>query len=391
MKIGILTLHSQINYGGLLQAYALQTLLAKKGFNVEFVDYWFSRNNVALTGGIIDQDFGSIKRIVRFFKNLIQNGYVYSEIVRRKRTQSFLRHYLHCSQQTYKTYLELSKLTGYDAVIVGSDQVWNYQWFGVPNPFLLGAVKEDQKRVSYAASFGFKNLPDDRVTEYRQALNKFSFLSVREQEGQHIIARLIHKQSEWVLDPTLLLSAAEWNELCDREEAEKDAYIVCYWLGDLRLIIKLLMSLLKHKNMRAELFIDTAVLNKSFGSVRSVVAHLFLKFHTRISCRFDAGPLEFVNAVSCCKGVVSDSFHMLMFACIFRKPFKIIVNSSKSRQGMSARLLNFVNKYDLNSGVALDPPRESLELFKPDYDAVWDKLAIDVRSSVAYLLKSIEN
>ena len=51
MKIGILTFHSQLNYGGVLQCWALQTALEKMGHEVVIIDRWLTPDNWHLERG----------------------------------------------------------------------------------------------------------------------------------------------------------------------------------------------------------------------------------------------------------------------------------------------------------------------------------------------------
>lgn len=383
MKIGILTLHSQINYGGVLQAYALQKFLSDRGLGAETIDYWFSADNNALTGGVTDQGGFSLHMLIRLLRNFFLNGIVISDIFRRKRTRDFLETHLRKSSQVYKSIQDLQKISGYDLIIVGSDQVWNYKWFGVPNPFLLSFLEDSIPRVSYAASFGFRELPPERLMEYKQGLSRFSRISVRERQSIDLVSQIAGKDPEWSVDPSLLLTREDWSEMVAGKEPTP--FLMCYWLGDLDRILKLLLELAKNKKMKVALYGDNKILRNAYGPLVSLLARFVLMIHPRIKCCFSSGPLEFLNSVAKCSGVVTDSFHMMMFACIFGKPFKVFVNSADHRKKMSARLIDFAKQCGLEEGVELEIPTSEITLQDFDFVEIWEEVDAFKKSSVEYL------
>jgi len=366
MKIGILTVHNQINYGGVLQAYALQKYLRDQNYDAELINYWCSRDNSYLDGGIIGKKI-SFKVLVRLAIKFLKNGFIYADLKRRKRTIEFLRQHCRIGEKVYRDAEELKSLAGYDCVIVGSDQIWNPKWHGVPNPFLLDFLPDDMKRISYAASFGVRDIDDDRQDEYANALKKFSSLSVREQEGVEIIKRLTGLDAEWVLDPTLLLAKDDWEELAAQGDNHAKGYVFCYWLGDLRKILRLLCLLAHERKVKIQLFADPHILESSYGKIKSIIARLVLVCMPQIRCRFDAGPLEFVQGICFADAVVSDSFHALMFACVYRKPVKIYLHSAEGRSKMSGRLKDFIRIFEIEGSIEAEVPTNCIDIYLPDY------------------------
>ena len=113
-----------------------------------------------------------------------------------------------------------------EKIIVGSDQVWNYNCSGNDTTFLLDWC-ETSKKYSYAASFGVAELPEQQVPFFKEQLSKFRYISVREKTGQDICEKQLGLSAEVVLDPTLLLTKDEWaNRFCIQAKDKK--YILVY-------------------------------------------------------------------------------------------------------------------------------------------------------------------
>ncbi len=387
--IGILTLLNQVNYGGVLQAYALQRVLRNKGYAAEVVDYWLSPRNALLNGYFFDSTRSWLRRLTRATGYVFSRGpyYVWADIRRRRQTIRFIREHVARSATAYQTASALSALKGYDCLVVGSDQVWNYEWHGRPNPFLLGQMEASTKRVSYAASFGFQELPGEFLKEYQEGLNRFSALSVRETEGVDLVRKWTGREAQWVLDPTLLLPEGEWRLLIG-ERSKTERYVFCYWLGDLRTCVEMVAKLSKQRREHVLLYVTLQQLygRRTFGDG---LLRLRLFFMPRIHVRCAAGPKEFIADLAHASAVVSDSFHSLMFSCIFRKPVKIFISSSPKRAAMGARMRDFATRYTIGDAVEQAVPDQAFEFSSPDYAAVWREIEKDRSRSLSFLEQSL--
>jgi coenzyme F420-reducing hydrogenase beta subunit len=388
-RVGILTLLNQLNYGGVLQAFALQRALLSRGVDTELVDYWLAPRNEQLWGYYLDPSRPLFKRVLRAARHALKRGayYIWADIARRRKTVRFLRERVRLSPRPYRSADELRGLARYATLIVGSDQVWNYQWHGRPNPFLLTQAGAAVRRVSYAASFGFGELPPEHLAEYREALGKFDSLSVREHEGVGLVRAWTGREAQWVLDPTLLLPEAEWRALLG-DPPPGGPYVFCYWLGDLRACLKMLRALPRPGGEKVRLHIP---LQQLYGRRKPADWLLRLQLlalpFVRLCCA--AGPLEYVSGIAHAQGVVSDSFHALMFACQFRKPVKIFVNTAAQRARMSARMTDFAERYQLCGAVEAEVPEHAFALARPDYEAVWRALDADRARSLSFLERAL--
>ena len=191
MKIGILTLPLHTNYGGILQAYALQTVLERMGHEVEIIT--FPRVQAKLLTSNKFKVY--IKRFIkRFF--LRKNIYVFQEkeINRKfpivsKNTQAFIDKYIKVRKYSRPSDIQEKD---FDSIVVGSDQIWraiylNKYAFGIRNAYLDFAKNWNITRISYAASFGTsfweysKEETEDckRLIQIFDSLQRLSYLSKR--------------------------------------------------------------------------------------------------------------------------------------------------------------------------------------------------------------------
>ena len=123
MKIGILTFHSQLNYGGVLQCWALQTALEKLGHKVVVVDRWLSDDNSMLEQGY--NKFG-FKQWIKFAIRASLGLGDINQWLRVRRTKRFLAQYIKRTQYHFVDWSAAPKDLGVDMLVVGSDQVWHF-------------------------------------------------------------------------------------------------------------------------------------------------------------------------------------------------------------------------------------------------------------------------
>lgn len=352
MKIGILTFHSQLNYGGVLQCWALQTALEKMGHEVVVIDRWLTPDNWLLDRGT---NKWNVRQWVKFWvRSLLGLGDL-SAWRRIRRTKKFIDQCLNLTPYHFVEWGDAPKDLGVDLLVVGSDQVWHCGDFGDPRVYLLEDAPSIQA-IAYAASFGMTEIPPyifgntrevDAVPIYERGLHRFKAVSCREAEGVRLCGEFDVK-AEHVVDPTLLLEAPDWTPKIGHPQTNGvGKRLVCYFLSeDLSHALPILKKFAIKSGWTVEVLIDYGkreclpfpsapakmriwsreILEKHFGLVRITTA---------------AGPIEFVKALSCCNAVVSDSFHALMFATVFEKNVRILRPQTKFRQKMFARIEEF--------------------------------------------------
>jgi len=320
MKIGILTFHRALNYGALLQAYALQENLIKNGADTHIIDYRCLVIENAYTFPTLLQ-CRSLKSFAKYF---LQGKY---ELKRRNKFDSFREKQLHMSEESYNSSNISVSADIYDRFVSGSDQVWNCFAHNFDKNYFLNFCKDEQK-YSYAASIGISELPKEFFDDYKALLSKFQVCSVRENQGLSILNSLDIENKRMDLDPTFLLSKDEWlSRLNVRQSNEK--YIFAYYFE--------LTPTLKR-------FIEE--LTKKTGlEVRFVGCPLKKPFTCKCKALKTADPIDFVSAMANAAYVVTNSFHGTAFSINFNKMF--FVELLKTDNKVNSRLTNILEATSL--------------------------------------------
>lgn len=328
-RVGIITMHKVLNYGSALQAYALQSVVEKMGFRCEIIDYLYP-NAYHLS---LRPHFPVWKRMVLW---IIQLLYGFPERRRERKFWSFYRDFFHLSAKQYRSREEIAECPPrYDIYLTGSDQVWNPKYIGRDMTFMLSFVQVDAPKVSYSSSFATDSVPREYVDLYRECLKSYSSISVREQGGVEIVRGLTGQDAEVVLDPTMLLSAEEYDSMAERSSIQIDEpYILAYILGYSFNPYPYVEELIRH--VRKKTGYKVYLLNVSN------VKMLFEKDTRRLQ---DVGPAEFAYLFRHAAFVITTSFHGTAFSINFQKPFYSLL-SRGNRDDRLASLLSLCGLSD---------------------------------------------
>ena len=391
MRIGILTFHSQINYGAILQAYALQEVLSSLGHDVMIIDRWMGEGNSALKGISANR---SIKVWVKFLIRAILGFGDALTYIRHRRTFKKLPHILKLTPYHFFNWQDAPNDLGVDLIIVGSDQVWKPELQGSQLPYLLFGAP-NIPAIAYAASFGLHSLPSEFKDRYETGLKRFKAISVREQEGIHIVNSLGHSATH-VLDPTLLADISIWQRLMSSTLKRQRKRITCYFV---LLPLGYVVSALKHFANMHNYDIDVffagpcivlpsnvlEFLRISTGTIRSA-------FASRIHTHFTATPDEFVSYIYNSDGVITDSFHATMFSTIFNKNLRVLRPMHQASKDSFNRISEFVQK-NILTNVLCDNVSEALESIANGDTTTYDSGAIDSerRSSLEWLTGEVSS
>ena len=302
MKTGILTFHHTTNYGAALQAYALQKKLTDMGVQTEIIDY----RNMNIYSYSDPCFFKGLALKTRIGKVL---RYPYNKAVYDK-FAIFWEKQMNLSQ-VCATLEELRQVEqAYDAVICGSDQVWNPRAiFKDFEAFLLGTA--ERKKIAYAASAGNVSLWEPYLKTYWKLLHRFDAISVREQDMQLPTEHLSQKNVEVVLDPTLLLEQRDWCEVEEPAVLEQlpfDGYILVYFLGKNPAVVQAV------RELQAKTGLPVVSLGREINGVKAF--------------RPIAGPSEFLALFHHASYVLTSSFHGTVFSIQYQKPFLVFGNGA---------------------------------------------------------------
>jgi|LSQX01.3.fsa_nt_gb hypothetical protein len=352
-KVGIVTFHRAINYGAILQAYSLYTVCKRMGADPVIVDY----RNPRLENRHKEfrwKDCKTPKDYIKFV--LLANNYNNKF----RKFRYFYEDYLELSKP-YLTLEDLKKdISYYDRYICGSDQVWNGGITDLDPAYFLTFANTEQ-RNSYAASFGFGVLADDKIDKYKQLLSGFNHMSVRERDGADIIKRLLGNEVSVVLDPTLLLNKEDWSTLTVQSK-HKD-YILVYGFGKGNHLLDFAISLAKETGLKIVRIGNSYMPSRKFSYERS------------------ACPREFIGLFSAASYVVTNSFHGTAFAINFNKEF--FTEMLPEAQSVNSRLENILDLFDLGSRQIRSSDASRIQAI--DYDHVNEKLKNERERSLEFL------
>ena len=119
----------------------------------------------------------------------------------------------------------------YDAVLVGSDQLWLPSNI-VADYYTLSFVPKEVRKIAYATSFGIGAIPHGMENLYAHFLSRIDYLSARETSGQEIIKQSTGRDVPLVCDPTMLLEKSDWEKIATQRRIVNDNYIFCYFMGN---------------------------------------------------------------------------------------------------------------------------------------------------------------
>lgn len=363
MRIYIITLQRAQNYGSLLQTIALQIKIEELGHQAFVMDYYPERFT---NKGLLSRLKGKSSKLknplfLLAAKVLILPSYYKKE----KQFDKFLKR-IHLLMPTFATNEEAKgKFVDADAYCAGSDQIWNSHWNeGVEKALYLDFVPKGKMCFSYAASIGLSEIPEYEVEETKRLLDKFEYLSMREDRGVELVAKLGRKDAVQSLDPTLLMTKEEWNRYVD-DKYEHEKYIITYNLHHDPEIDKYAHALSVKKGLK--------VRNISYNW-HDVVRKGKLEWCPTVE--------EFLGLIKHAQYVIADSFHATVFSIIFEKKFVTI-----TPEIASSRLSSLLNMIGLQEHILSRFVDTSVIEQSIDYKKVKGIIATEQLKSMDYLKK----
>lgn len=347
MKIGILTFHWGTNYGGVLQAYALQCFLVSLGYNVEIINYAPKTFRDSFLLCFKNKSLKTIKEnIFNYFKE--------KKFKRFRNANLILSDERYYNKSSYKDFENK-----YDFIIVGSDQVWNpYIALGYGAPYWL-PMKSSTYKIAYAVSLGCDDYPKEILKKLIGFINDFNAISVREKSAVDIIQSVYKKgMVELMPDPTLIVDSGIFKKFIHVNPCDHSCFF--YVLQQKQKLITDLERKLQNS------FIINKPSDKKYGySIE-----------------------EWISAIYNNKYIVTNSFHGVMFSLIFHKDFFVIPVEGKLA-GMNDRIYTILGYLNLEDRIIKDVPSfydKNKEIDWLDVDNKINKLK---EAGKTFLLKSI--
>lgn len=302
MKVALLTFSKEINYGAELQCFALKKTIEKLGHEVVVIDIQLEPLKYSKFNSFIHSPE---KFLFASFWN--------------KHIKDYTRKYT-CEQDI------LTDPPQADVYIVGSDQVWNPEITArlAPLVYFFNFVKEEKRRIAYAASFGFDIWHDEILKpEVQKLIQKFAAVSVREKDGIDICRDTFGIDAVNVCDPTQLLTTSDYECICGSFSEKKKTKNILYW-----------------KQLRNNQ-VEDVVCDFADSIKRKVLKMCDLRMSKRCINRPFVSMKNWLNHIRYSDFIISDSFHCLSFCLIFQKPF-VIIYDLNTRGNRITGLLNLL-------------------------------------------------
>ena len=377
MKIGILTLPLNSNYGGVLQAYALQTVLKRMGHDVLEVE---------LKKNLRWQYPPLWKMPLSFGKR-----FLFKYIVRRKNQKILLERYerkiypllVHDILEFISKYIKQFKVDKFidckgkfDAFVCGSDQIWRYKYYlffegDIANVYLKFLGDDSCKRIAYAASFGTDNweYPAKETAECKNWIQKFDAVSVRENTGVKLCSTYYDIKAKHVLDPTMLLSKDDYVDLIEKSDVPKSTgNLFCYILDNTDEKMNVV------KNIEKQRHLSSFFMNGDCGN-----------WTEDLEKRIQPPVESWLRAFYDSEFIVTDSFHACVFSILFHKQFLVIGNKERGL----ARIYSLLSMFGLEDRLTSDTGLDINRMKTIDYDRVDEILAKHREESRTFLIQAL--
>lgn len=379
--IGVCIKYFHENYGGMLQAFATVSMLERRGISYELVQYEKKRSIPGmvkslprlLNGVLLNDKYEALlkklgkKRHAEFAQN---------DALRMEAFARFKKAHFTKFSPVFVGYEALCEgAKRYSAVVTGSDQLWSPA--GLPtNYYNLMFVPDGVRKISYASSFGVKNIPWYQKERTAAFLNRIDFISMRENRGSEIVKELTGRDVPTILDPVFMFDKAGWEELIPAEQGVSldEPYVFAYFLGsnpEHREAVKAAAKALGCKIVVLRHLDQYVEADEQFGDV----------------ALYDVAPDRFLNLLRGAAYVCTDSFHGSCFSIIHEKPFVTFNRYDEgSKHSKNSRIDTLCDNLSLRDRRYKSVDTLADQLSTPiDYSAVGENLARLMEKTEAYL------
>ncbi len=365
-RIGTITWIRYHNFGSLLQAYALQQMILRLGYQNSILD----DSRIKAPYEIPPKD--PLKRVYKKILGVIYRIRFHSllkvEAFSKRKAQEFKKKYLSIDSDIFPLERINEK---YECVVCGSDQIW---YPNITTSFYYADFFKG-KKIAYAPSIGGKEYPQHYYYSTAQPLlEDFYRISLREKNAAQSLSKLMGKEVHHVLDPTLLLAKEDWETIAQEKAKAPNPYVLCYFLSP------------------NQWYLDYA---KSFANEKGIELRIFFTNpgFDRIGTPLVEGPDGFLSEIKNSSWVLTDSYHASIFSIIFEKPFVTFQRFGENRKSNpDSRVLNLLEPLGLTERYI---DREHLDqiasLHAINLTVVKEKLEPLRKMSIEYLKEALAN
>lgn len=366
----LVTILDVANFGTMLQAYALATVVERLGYRVVFLNYW--RHDYTTLQKV--RTFLSDKSLGFFLKRIafaLSALFFYSKIRNRVRcfvTKKFeFTRPFHSIDEVLKADLKI------EIAICGSDQIWNSVYNGgVDKVFYLDFA--NCPRIAYAASSGINEFCPSELESIKAMLSRFSAISVRESQTCDYLRAIGFPQVQHVLDPSLLLDAEEWKKISKYAtwHHPREKYLLVYSVERFNndFIFSQARRIAHELNLKMYVVCTTyPVKAKDYG---------FDKIFAMSNVE------TFLNLMAGADFIVASSFHGTAFALNFNKEFVTIAANN-----FNIRMESLVHQFKIAHRIVRTTEISISDLNSIDYTYINDKLRYERNLSISFLKKNL--
>ena len=368
MKIGILTFHNVPNYGAILQAFALSKTIENLGHSVNIINYKCKGNDEQFSPAIAEYNplhatpKNYIKNTMRWFryKLLIESEYKCKYDLFQKFSKQFIK--------VSDPISDVNLLSvEYDAVVCGSDQIWNPDITGKYDDFYYAKGLENFNAISYAASTGdVSTVINYNENDFFERLKNFKHLSVREKQLSKYINQVGKIKCDVVLDPSMLLCSNDYEEIIPSDYDVPQKYVLVYQLARYDKVYEIANKVAKERNLQVI----------ELCGVPYPALH-----NSNIIC--NAGPREFLKLIKNANYVVTNSFHGAAFSIIYKKDFSCVQSRTRS-----SRLVNLLDGFNIQSRLVTETDFE-YDISEINYDNLNILLRQKKEESISFLTTAL--
>lgn len=359
MRIGIVTQPLEMNYGGILQNWALQQVLKRMGHEPITIDAYQRYSTLHFT-------FNWLRVAVkRLLGKKIKYPTRYCGALRNELMGQFIEHRIDKTQVMWDYKRSLVNKYDLDALVVGSDQVWRVAYNGdhIEDMYLQFAQGLPLKRVAYGASFG---VDDWDYTESQTATcaalaQQMDAISVRETSGVKLCHDYLGIDAVRVLDPTMLLTADDYNEIINKDWDAREPYLAVYCL-------------------------DITPAKEAFFNQVAEKHGLNVRYFSA-GWKSQLSVEQWLAMIKNATMVVTDSFHGTVFSILFEREFYTLSNPSRGITRMTDFLKSLgLEHRQLSDTAPVEPSEQDI-----DWQVVQQRVSSDRQVSMAFLTTALGN
>ncbi|EPN4480112.1 polysaccharide pyruvyl transferase family protein [Klebsiella aerogenes] len=377
MKIAILTQPLHTNYGGTLQAFALQYILRDIGHEPVTINYRKTKPTIHPVRLVLSR----IKQKI-FHGRIIYSFTDDDLLIISKYHNEFIDKHIKHTDSIYGVdeLCRLFSIENFNAVIVGSDQTWRPRYSPRIDSFFLDFLSENKniKKISYASSFGTDNweFTKEQTAKFSKLLQRFDSISVRESSAVNLCAKYLGVSSEHVLDPTFLLDKKVYLELIKDIPPRGKGKVFSYVLDKSQEKVNIISNVCR---LLGKDCFETypKYSEKEARRIKDYAEYQYPSIEYWVRSFYDA---DFV---------ITDSFHGTVFSIIFNKPFISIGNESRGK----ARFTSLLSKFNLENRLISHESEITSELINESIDFAMVNLKLNElkKHSLTFLNNSLSD